>query len=243
VTEERAVQELLENSVELGLLALGTTGFHPPEGSRSLFKRLAFALYAIEHYVSAVHLDASTARVVLTKPPRPSVLEQKLSELGWRTSEIEPTEHAFHSMVRLAQHRVVVMTPFFDLKGALWLRELFVLSQPSVEKILILRSLEDTSKKDYPTGFDAIERWLKADGVKVYNYSIPRFDSGGRETFHAKVVLCDRDTSYVGSSNINTASLEHSMEMGILLRGKASADVATVIDSVLMAAGPWRYSI
>ncbi len=240
VTEERATREVLEHSVKLGLLEDTATGFRPRGQAHLMFKRLAYSLYAIDYYVTAVHRDVTTARIVLTKPPRPSTLEKKLSELGWRTSELEPTEHAFHSMVRSAQRRVVVMTPFFDLKGASWLQELFALVQPKVERVLVLRSLEDSTRKDYPAGFDVIAPWLKANSVKVFNYSIPRVEGTGRETFHAKVVLCDRDVSYIGSSNLNTASLEHSMEMGVSLKGKASADVATVVDSVLMTAIPWR---
>jgi phosphatidylserine/phosphatidylglycerophosphate/cardiolipin synthase-like enzyme len=239
VTEERAAREVLVKAVELGLLEATAMGFRPRGRAHSMFRRLAFAFNAIDYYVCAVHRDATTARVVLTKPPRPSTLEQKLSELGWRTSELEPTEHAFHSMVRSAQRRVVVMTPFFDVKGALWLRELFALIQPGVERVLVLRSLEDSTRNDYPTGFDAVATWLKISGVKVFNYSIPRKEGPGRETFHAKVVLCDHNASYVGSSNMNTASLEHSMEMGIALQGKAAVDVATVVDSVLRAAVAW----
>lgn len=239
VTEVRAAREVLEKSVELGLLDTTPAGFRPRENTHSKFKRLAFALNAIEHYVLSVHKDATTARVVLTKPPRPSTLEQKLSELGWRTSELEPTDHAFHGMVRSARRRVVLMTPFFDVKGASWLQELFSLAQPGVERILVLRSLEDPTRKDYPDGYDSIAPWLKAEAVHVFNYSIPRVEGGGRETFHAKVVLCDRNAAYLGSSNITAASLEHSMEMGVALQGRAAADVAVVLDAVVSAAVQW----
>ena len=102
---------------------------------------------------------------------------------------------------------------------------------------LILRSLEDSTRKAYPFGFDTISPWLKAQGVRVFNYSIPRME-GGRETFHAKAVLCDRSTAYLGSSNVTAASLEHSMEMGVVLEGRAAAGVAEVIDAVLAAAPP-----
>ena len=122
ITEERVAREMLVKAVELGLLDATAMGFRPRGRAHSMFKRLAFALNAIDYYVSTVHRDATTARVVLTKPPRPSTLEQKLSELGYNL-ELESTEHAFHSMVSLAQRRVVVMT-FFDVTGALWLREL-----------------------------------------------------------------------------------------------------------------------
>ena len=239
VTEERAVREVLEKSVELGLLDAAPSGFRPRENAHGRFKRLAFALNAIEHYVLSVHKDATTARVVLTKPSRSSTLEQKLSERGWKTSELEPTDHAFHRMVRSAQRRVIVMTPFFDAKGASWLQELFSLVQPGVERILVLRSLEDPTRKDYPNGYDFIAPWLKAEVIHVFNYSIPRIEDSGRETFHAKVVLCDRNAAYLGSSNMTAASLEHSMEMGVALQGRAAADVAVVLDAVVSAAVQW----
>lgn len=239
VTEERAAREVLERSVELGLLEPTLTGFTPKGRAHSKFKRLAFAFNAIEHYASVVHRDSTTARVVLTKPPKPSILERKLSELGWRTSDLEQTGHAFHRMVQLAQRRVVVMTPFFDVKGAVWLRELFSLVQAGVERVLVLRSLENTARNNYPDGYDSVALWLKAEEVRVFNYSIPRLEGFGRETFHAKVVLCDQNTAYLGSSNMNAASLEHSMEMGVVLQGRAAADVAVVVDAVISSAVKW----
>lgn len=238
VTEEGATRDLLARSVGLGLVEATQAGFRPRSGAHSHFQRLAFALNTIEHYRSFVHRDATVAQVVLTKPPRPSVLEQKLSALGWRTANLEPTEHAFHGMVRAAQRRVVVMTPFFDSTGAAWLQELLSYASPGVECSLILRSLEDSTRKDYPVGFDTISPWLKAQGVRVFNYSIARME-GGRETFHAKAVLCDRSTAYLGSSNVTAASLEHSMEMGVVLEGRAAFGVAEVIDAVLAAATKW----
>jgi phosphatidylserine/phosphatidylglycerophosphate/cardiolipin synthase-like enzyme len=238
VTEERATQNLLESSVTVGLVEATPVGYKPRNGAHVRFERLAFALHAIDHYRSFVHRDATVAQVVLTKPLRPSVLEQKLSALGWRTTDLEPTEHAFHGMVRAAQRRVVVMTPFFDSTGGAWLRELLSHVSPGVERILILRSLEDITRKDYPFGFDTISSWLKAEGVRVFNYSISRVD-GGRETFHAKAVLCDRSAAYLGSSNVTAASLEHSMELGVVLEGHAAAGVAEVIDAVCAAAIRW----
>ncbi len=238
VTEEGAMHDVLERAVRLGLAEATQMGFRPRSGARTYFRRLAFALQAVEHYRSSVHRDATVAQVVLTKPPRPSVLEQKLSALGWRTTDLELTEHAFHGMVRAAQRRVVVMTPFFDSAGAIWLQELLSRAAPEVERILILRSLEDATRKDYPVGFDAIFPWFKVHGVQIFNYSIARIE-GGRETFHAKAVLCDRSAAYLGSSNITMASLEHSMEMGVVLEGRAAASVAEVIDAVLAAATKW----
>jgi len=236
LTEERAAQEVLVLASAAGLLVQGAAGFSHGPIPAGTFQRLALALFAVEHYKAAVHEDATIARVVLTKPPRPCVLETRLAELGWRTFDLEPTEYAFKRMVHEAQSRVVVMTPFFDVTGALWLKELFKGVSEQVTKVLVLRSLEEPTQQDYPKGFDAIAPWLAAKKVEVYNYSIPRAPGPGRETFHAKVVLCDNDVAYVGSSNVNAASLEHSMEMGVAMRGRAAQDVATIVSAVLVSA-------
>ncbi|MDD5175168.1 MAG: phospholipase D-like domain-containing protein [Sterolibacterium sp.] len=236
VTEERGAKDVLDKAAQLGLLDSEKAGYVARRHGHAVFRRLSFALRAIDHYLTNAHQDATTAQIVLTKPPRPSVLEDELAQLGWRTADVEPTEHAFHSMVQSARHRVVVMTPFFDVKGAVWLKELFSQVGKGVSRLLILRSLEDPSRADYPIGYDAVASWLVSERVDVYNYSIPRPEGYGRETFHAKVVLCDVDVAYVGSSNLTSASLEHSMEMGISVKGKAAADVAIVIEAVLRAA-------
>ena len=239
VTEEQAAHTMLLKAVDLSLLEEASGGFRPRGLAHDKFKRLAFALNTIEHYARFVHQDATTVQVVLTKPPAPSLLEIKLTEMGWRTADIEPTEHAFHSMVSAATRRVIVMTPFFDSKGAFWLQELFCVARQGIELVLILRTLENPHREDYPRGYDCIARWLKEHGVRVLNYSLPRSTTFGRETFHAKVVLCDSDAAYLGSSNMTSASLEHSMEMGVALRGRAAADVAVVVEAVMKAAQPW----
>ncbi|MBI5921935.1 MAG: hypothetical protein HY847_09795 [Betaproteobacteria bacterium] len=235
VTEERGAEKVLAKAVNIGLLEQSELGYSARSKDPALLQRISFALQAIDFYRAKVHQDATTAQVVLTKPPRPSVLEDELAQLGWRTSDIEPTEHAFHRMVQAAKQRVVVMTPFFDVIGAAWLKELFSQVRPGISRVLILRSLEEPTRADYPVGFDTIAFWLKEQSIAVYNYSIPRPVSPGRETFHAKVVLCDTNAAYVGSSNLTGASLEHSMEMGITVSGKAAADVAVVMEAVLRA--------
>jgi phosphatidylserine/phosphatidylglycerophosphate/cardiolipin synthase-like enzyme len=238
-TEERATDAFLKRAVELSLIEVAPEGYRPRQSAHAKFERIAFAMSAIAHYQHNVHQDDTTVNIVLTKPPTPSQLEKKLSEVGWRTADIEPTDQAFHSLVSSARSRVIVMTPFFDVKGASWLKDLFSAVEAGVQKILILRTLENRAKDDYPMGYDSIAPWLGESGVKVFNYSLPRAGGIGRETFHAKVVLCDNNAAYLGSSNMNGASLEHSMEMGVSLKGRAAADVATVLDAVMKAAQPW----
>lgn len=242
VTEERGAAEVFMDAAGAGLLSKRADAFVPTLVGYPAFSRLALALQTVDFYMRSIHRDESLARVVLTKPPKPSALESQLDSLGWRIGDLEATTAAFFGMIQRAKHRVIVMTPFFDPKGALWLKQLFQRVAPGVSRCLVLRSLEDSTRPDYPTGYPAIADWLKAENIALYNYSIPRSSGLGRETFHAKVVLCDDGLAYVGSSNLNAASLEHSMEMGVAIEGKAARDVALVLEAVLAAATPMAWS-
>src|ERR1700675_318612 len=74
VTEERAARQVLQEAVSLGLLEESGAGFQARGKGHLMFPRLAFALNAVEHYLARVHRDATLARIVLTRPPQPSIL-------------------------------------------------------------------------------------------------------------------------------------------------------------------------
>jgi len=164
LTEQGATKELLDRAAALGLLDATPTGYRPSAGAHALFNRLAFAPGAVDFYVREVHRDATSARIVLTKPPGPSLLEQKLSELGWKTADLESTDHAFNDMVRSARRRVIVMTPFFDNRGAAWLKELFSYAIAGVERLLVLRSLDDPTRVD-GDGIAFAANWPRSRGT------------------------------------------------------------------------------
>jgi phosphatidylserine/phosphatidylglycerophosphate/cardiolipin synthase-like enzyme len=192
----------------------------------------------VDHFSETIHVDETQAEVVLTKPSCSSSLEQRLEDRGWKTSAIAPTHQAFLDIVQGARERVVVMTPFLDSYGASWLQELVEQIRPGVTKTVVLRSLEDSSRPDYPNGYLAIGNWLAERNVSVLNYSIPRERGLKRETFHAKVISADRTAAYVGSANLTLASRDYSMEMGVVLRGRAAQVIAEVVDAVLLCAEP-----
>lgn len=89
------------------------------------------------------------------------------------------------------------------------------------------------SHPSYPTGYDLVSAKLSALKVKVYDYAVDKMDAPGYETFHAKVVLADRSTAYVGSSNMNKASKERSMEMGLVVEERAAQQISRVLESIM----------
>jgi hypothetical protein len=55
--------------------------------------------------------------------------------------------------------------------------------------------------------------------------------------FHAKVALADSDLAYVGSANMTMFS-RHSMELGVLVEGRAARVVANVVRAVTKVSHP-----
>jgi len=240
VSEEHGTAEILGTLTNAGLLRPQGSRWYPNPAFQQAVAELATAMAAIDFYRAQVHEDATEAQVILTRPMHSLKLEAQLLDAGWRIGTTEQTAKAFAGLIQRASHRLVVMTPFLDDAGAQWLKELIEPLRQGIEIVLILRSLDDPTRWDYPKGFPGLRDWLVRKHVRVFNYSIPRAPAPSRETFHAKVLLADTLFAYVGSANVTVASREQSMEMGVIVKGQAAAEVAIIVDAVISSAVPWN---
>lgn len=195
----------------------------------ALVIELAPMLQAIHVYRSTIHEDADTVEVVLTKPPHPSQLARALQSMLLGTWGLLDTREVLPTIAEGAAGRFVVMTPFLDEVGAEIVLDLFRQVRHSVEKQLILRSTPDG---DLPPGYLANAGELAHLGVKTFNFRLDKGDAPGTETFHAKVVLGDSARAYVGSSNMNKWSFQYSLELGLLVSGRAAARIGQIVDAV-----------
>ena len=189
--------------------------------------------------VQQAKVDLNTAyemrtEIVLTRPRDPSRLDEAIRLDTALSVHIEDTEEAFLSMVAEASNRLVVMTPFLDEVGARWVLNLFKSVKSEIQKELILRFLDDPSNTSYPVGYPIVSKELSQLCVKVYDFALPRHGSKSLETFHAKAIGIDNNRIYIGSSNMNWASKENSMELGVVLRGKTAGRLFRVIDKILL---------
>lgn len=101
---------------------------------------------------------------------------------------------------------------------------------PGVRKQLVIRL---TPEGTLPPGLGVIAEGLKQLGVCVYNFRLDKPGAEGFETFHAKVVLADNASAYVGSANMNKRSFQYSLELGLMVSGQAAARIAQVLDAVI----------
>jgi len=189
---------------------------------------LAPLLQAVHLYRTEIHQDADIVDVVLTKPPNPSQIAKTLEGMLLGTWGLLDTREVLPSIAENAIERFVVMTPFLDEVGGNILLALFQHVRPSVRKQLILRT---TAEGSLPAGYQAIAGSLSTLGVEVFNFRLEKGEASGTETFHAKVVLADDTKAYVGSSNMNKWSFQYSLELGLLVSGKAASRISQIVDA------------
>lgn len=195
-------------------------------------------LEAAGYYAQEIHQDQDTVWVALTRPAKPSRLEAALDDLGVRAAELETTDESFMSLASQAQERLRVMTPFLDRHGADWVCDLFAHTAPHVRRELILRYASSASHPNFPEGLSTSAARFRELGVGVFDYALPREGGKGIETFHTKLVLADAARAYVGSSNMTWGSLEHSMELGLVVTGVAAKRLAVLTNAIVGIAIP-----
>lgn len=199
----------------------------------TLASQLAPLLEGARLYRARVHQDKDLVDVVLTKPPAPSQVSRKLESMlsgGWGFRD---TKQLLPAIAGSAHRSLIVMTPFFDDVGAEVVLNLFE-NTAATDRCLILRATKEGMP---PEGLEKVDAQLIALGVDVVNFRLDRPGSLGNETFHAKTVLGDDDTAYVGSSNMNQWSFEHSLELGLYVRGRAAFRIAELLRAIRAVSG------
>jgi hypothetical protein len=230
-TQTIALEGLLGAMESVGLVR-AIAGFRWERiAEESMLFRLAPLLAAVSYYRHSAHRDRTTAEVVMTRPGEPSALEGALAECGYATGLMEITPEAFGDLATSATKHFTVMTPFLDVHGGRWLAELLKRTKANVKRTVILRHTANPAHHAYPVGIEALRSSLGNVPIEVLDYLIQK-PAGGYETFHAKVILTDDSYAYVGSANMNRASLEYSMELGVLLRGDAARRISQIVDAI-----------
>jgi phosphatidylserine/phosphatidylglycerophosphate/cardiolipin synthase-like enzyme len=193
--------------------------------SAEALKSLAENLLGVASYLR-VHRDRDSVQLVLTEPGQKSALRRAIDDTHALPPVVFQTSDAFFSLARLATEELTVLSPFLDQQGADFLVELFALCTEGVRRSLICRPLNE------PECGDAFRRRagdFRRMGVSVYEYALPSLLPSGRETFHAKVVLADASSFYVGSSNFMASALDRSFECGVIVRGEAARQLRYVL--------------
>ncbi len=197
--------------------------------------RLSTLLRGAEHF-RRLRTDFANLELAVTLPMAPSALEAHLPGAPGRPGGYIDTPAAFLRVASAAQERFVVLSPFVNRSGFEWLRSLMSSVNGRVQKVLVLRDISL-----YSVDLAVHHRdWLQALGVSVLDYNLSHPAKARRalpiETFHAKIVLADDRLAYIGSANFLGSGSGTSLEAGVIVDGRAAAQVARLVDGVVRAA-------
>src|SRR6266536_727955 len=195
---------------------------------------LAQNLLGVASYLR-VHRDRYTVQLVLTEPGQRSALRRAIDDSRALSPVVFQTSDVFFSLARAAREELTVLSPFLDQQGADFLVELFSLCSQGVRRNLICRPLNEP---ECGNAFQSRAADLKRLGLSVYEYALPSLLPSGRETFHAKVVLADTSSFYVGSSNFMGSALDRSFECGVFVSGDSARQLRYVLTALQSIARP-----
>jgi hypothetical protein len=146
------------------------------------------------------------------------------------------TRDGFRHLAHKAENSLTILTPFLDEKGAEYLIGLARQTKAS-QKTVVLRPSNRFGDRPWrryapamrSAGLTILEYWLEPDAS---------FELGpmAAETFHAKIAVADGDLVYLGSSNLQSSSLDFGLECGAILTGRAAAQFVRVVEAVAQLA-------
>lgn len=221
-----AVAAALREAEAVGAAGRNTHGMWSIKLPLDAAREVALLMRGARLYRAQVHSEANAVEVVISRPAAPSQLIAELERSLEGLWGLEETALMLGQMAAGATRRFAVMTPFVDEDGAERIVRLFQATREGVTRQLVVRD-------GLPAALASRGTELRALGVNVYDFRIPRPDRPENETFHAKVVLVDDWECYAGSSNMTKWSFEYSLELGFHVRGVAAASVARLVDAVM----------
>jgi len=175
--------------------------------------------------------DLQTSAVV-TMPSAPSEIARILPTMGVKYAALEGTDDALMRIASNAVSRLTIITPFLNREGLSFALRIFGASNCNSKTLITRRSRAARQAVSIESAN------LIAAKIRVLNYFLLNGD--GYETFHAKVVLSDDDLAYVGSANM-TFYQRNSMELGVVVDGRAAATIATVVRGIEAIATPFGH--
>jgi phosphatidylserine/phosphatidylglycerophosphate/cardiolipin synthase-like enzyme len=239
-SDDVGTSEILRTLKDLGLL----DGIGPRWTPKAAFARelrsLSLIFSVIDIYKTRVQRNDTDVKLVTTTPERALALDRELASAGWQMPRTEDTDESMVDLFAGATRRIIVMTPFLDLRGGQILKSLLERSKPEIEISVILRNLDRPGRQDYPAGYALLQEFLSKRQARIFDYTLQHELGASVETFHAKLVLADDRKAYVGSANMTGASFELSVELGVLLTGKAARQLSHLAEAIMRCARPWK---
>jgi len=197
----------------------------------SIFEIISGAMTAV--IWSQLEKIKNKPRIIATLPEM-GALSNALSKVGYMESKHDRTDAFIRGAMDKAEKRFIIMTPFIDEAGAKWALDTFGKANNHVNKIIISRFITCKNDMNVSSGLKLFSKEFSDLGVKLLELSIPSSETLFIETFHAKLLLIDEHTAYIGSSNFTETSMGKTLELGAALYGDDTKTIVELINAIML---------
>jgi cardiolipin synthase C len=194
-------------------------------------------------------LDAGTLRLDWVPA---TVLADRPAKIASETSPDEEVTIAnnISVLMRSAQHEVLVISPYFvpGEEGVALMRELI---GRGVHIRILTNSLASTDAPLVHNGYARYRAALLKMGVELYEVmpklgqKRPRFHpfKSSNASLHAKALVIDQRTVFIGSLNMDRRSARFNSELGLVMRSSEIAKQVTNLLDDITADGSYKLSL
>lgn len=168
-----------------------------------------------------------------------------ITEPNWiNQSRIRQTEDVFRDLIQMANHNLWIVNPFFSIDSQ-HIMSLFSLiasriQQNNITVRLILRKVAPNRQEYALPVLRRLCTMLPQHYLtQLSAYSLDLNEGVERQTFHAKIIVQDDRTAYIGSANWTDSSLLRVVELGVLIDGSVvQQQIIPVLQTLLRYAEP-----
>jgi len=151
---------------------------------------------------------------------------------------ISPLAATLHRLITTASQEIIILNPFFEQEGFNRLASaLLAAADRGVVITIITRQLSDATAVNYRV---MKQLWEQSQAKGVSNqfsfYEYQQVEDGRMLlTSHAKVMLVDGRTAYIGSANLTEYGMDRFVEIGVTLEGTKTKDLQPLLEAIMNA--------
>lgn len=143
-----------------------------------------------------------------------------------------------HRLITMASQEIFILNPFFEQEGFNRLASaLLAAAGRGVVVTIITRQLSDITAVNYHVMkqlWEQSQQESVSDQFHFYEYQQVE-DGRILLTSHAKVMLADGRTAYIGSANLTEYGMGRFVEIGVILEGIKAQKLQTLLESIVNA--------
>ena len=142
-----------------------------------------------------------------------------------------------HRLITEAEKELVILNPFFEASGFDRLEAALIeAARRGVTITIVSHRLSESSSLNRRVIGKLIRKAVSENLIghfKVYEYRT--LEGRTSVTLHAKVLMADGRTAYVGSANLTEYGLMHNLEIGLLIEGPHLHQLQDILRAILQS--------